>query len=61
LLTDKQNKMRVLLEQNPRMRREGAMLILQKENIDMLVSEQHMWLECKNNGQALACENARNT
>ena len=53
--------MRVLLEQNPRMRREGAMLILQKENIDMLVSEQHMWLECKNNGQALACENARNT
>ncbi len=36
------------------------MLVLQKENIDALESEQHMWLECENSGHALAWGTASN-
>ena len=40
----------------------GHLLILQKKwDVELLESEQHMWLECKNNGQALAWEMVKDT
>jgi len=42
-------------------RQEGIQLALQnEENIEILESEQHMCLDCENNGQALARETACN-
>jgi len=32
-----------------------------KKNIEILESEQHMWLECENNGQSLAWDMVKNT
>ena len=41
---------------------ERAMCSLcRKTNINVLESEQHMWLECENNGQELAWETTKNT
>jgi len=34
-------------------------LCKQRSNLDIMESEQHMWLECENNGQALAWKTTR--
>ena len=48
--------MQIILEQYPRLQIKSDML-----SIEIIENEQHIWLECKNNGQAAAWEIARAT
>ena len=53
--------MRVPLEQIPGCaKRAFSSLCKMNKNIEILESEQHMCLDCENNGQALAWETAKN-
>ncbi len=60
MLADEQIKCRSFWNRIPGCAERAMCSPCRKRGVDVLESEQHMWLECEYNGQTLAWEIARN-